>query len=104
MSNTNRLRKVIAACDPSQPVPRDLYVERPSPLARRLRDEIAHAPSARVLLVGPPGVGKSTELIRFQQEASDAYIVVRPPLDTHLDLTIVSWHDLLILTVLRAGV
>jgi len=103
MSNTDRLRKVIAACDPSQPVPRDLYVERPSPLARRLRDEIAHAPSARVLLVGPPGVGKSTELIRFQQEASDAYIVVRPPLDTHLDLTIVSWHDLLIFTVLWAG-
>lgn len=103
MPNADRLRKVIAACDPSQPVPRDLYVERPHPLPRRLRDEIAHAPSARVLLVGPPGVGKSTELIRFQQEVAGDFTVVRPPLDTHLDLSIVSWHDLLIFTVLWAG-
>ncbi|NUQ72191.1 MAG: hypothetical protein HUU21_01240 [Polyangiaceae bacterium] len=103
MPNADRLRKVIAACDPSQPVPRDLYVERPNPLSRRLRNEIAHAASARVLLVGPPGVGKSTELIRFQQEAAREYTVVRPPLDTHLDLSIVSWHDLLIFTVLWAG-
>lgn len=103
MPNSDRLRKVIAACDPSQPVSSELYVERPQPLSRRLRDEIAHARSARVLLVGPPGVGKSTELARFQKEVADDYTVVRPPVDTHLDLSIVSWHDLLIFGVLWAS-
>jgi hypothetical protein len=103
MGNAERLRSFIALCDPSAPASREAYVERPHPLARRLRDELEHSTSTRILLLGPSGVGKTTELIRFEQEISSTYKVLRPPIDTHLDLSIVSWHDLFVFSVLWEG-
>lgn len=97
------LASFIARCDPNAAPPPDMYVERTPPISPRLQDQLSTSKTSRILFVGPSGVGKTTELARFEHEMSDVYKVIRPPLETHLDLSIVSWHDLLILSVLWAS-
>src|SRR6185369_8381945 len=103
MAISEPLTSFVARCDPSAPATPEMYVERAQPVSGRLRDQLSTSRTARVLLVGPPGVGKTTELARFEREMSAAFNVIRPPLETHLDLSIVSWHDLFIFSMLWAS-
>jgi len=64
---------------------------------------LSRVPTAKVLLVGQAGVGKSTELARLEDSLSAGFIIVRPPLDQILDLTLVGWHDILVLSALWPG-
>jgi hypothetical protein len=100
MPPSEPLTDFIARCDPGAPVALDCYVERPQPVTKRLRDQLSTGRTSRVLLLGPSGVGKTTELARFARETASAYKVIRPPIETHLDLSIASWHDLFIFSVL----
>lgn len=103
MANQEHLTKFIARCNPSTPATQEMYVERAQPMAGRLRDEMSPVATSRVLLLGPSGVGKTTEMNRVEQEIGGTYTIIRPPVDTHLDLSIVSWHDLFVFSVLWAS-
>jgi hypothetical protein len=100
MPSTEPLTNFITRCDPGAPVALENYVERPQPVTKRLRDQLSTGRTSRVLLLGPSGVGKTTELARFARETAGAYKIIRPPIETHLDLSIASWHDLFIFSVL----
>ena len=79
-------RQLLAALAPNRPLTgKDVrYVDRPRgglQLARQV--ELDPAP---VVLVGPPGVGKSTELARAAAALHQAAVAVHVPLDRFLDV------------------
>jgi hypothetical protein len=103
MAIAEPLANFIARCDPSALATGETYVERAHPVTGRLRNQLSISKTSRVLVLGPSGVGKTTELARFEREMGEHYKIIRPPLDTNLDLSIVSWHDLFIFSTLWAA-
>ncbi|HZH13651.1 MAG TPA: ATP-binding protein [Archangium sp.] len=62
------------------------YVARTDDLRQKLLNRIL-APTERILLIGgPAGCGKSTELLRLQHDAWERYTVYHCPCDRDLDL------------------
>lgn len=103
MAIVEPLATFIARCDPGAAALPEMFVERAPPVVSRLRAQIGATKTARLLFVGPPGVGKTTALAHFEREAGSDYKVIRAPLELFLDLSIVSWHDLFILSTLWAS-
>ncbi|HSN98385.1 MAG TPA: hypothetical protein VLS89_08805 [Candidatus Nanopelagicales bacterium] len=99
----HELARFIARCNPGAPAAAEVYVERDPPLVPRLHAEILPTESSRVLLLGQTGVGKSTELLRLEQRVAGEFEVLRPPLDTMLDLRNLTWHEILVFTAAWAG-
>lgn len=115
MSLTTALTQFVSRCDPSAVAPPTAYVEFRR-LASILTAQLDASPSSHVLLLGQIGVGKSTELHRLCDEhegkgqvfadavlrmaQNQSYGLVKPPLDTCLDLNRVGWHDLLAFSLL----
>jgi Ni2+-binding GTPase involved in maturation of urease and hydrogenase len=79
------------AFDPFEPVPPEKldawYVERPYSPLRALHHELHPDRSQkRIILVGHPSSGKSTELTKLAAELGDNYFVVRIDLDKNLNI------------------
>lgn len=96
------LEKFLQRVDPGSPPPDDAYVEPPSKVGERLAIAVQPNPKSRVLFVGQPGVGKSTEFARLELKLSDRYVVLRPPIDT-IDLRAVGWTELIAFSALWAA-
>lgn len=62
------------------------YVQRRDQLGQRLLNRVMVPSVARLLLAGPAGCGKSTELRRIGLAAASRYLVVLCPCDRDLDL------------------
>src|SRR5580658_4445240 len=82
------LQRAIRALRFTLPLEADdgLYVAREDRLGERLRERIGTAGLPRVLLAGPAGCGKSTELIRADEPAREDFLVVLCRCDRDLDL------------------
>jgi len=102
-STEQALADFLARCDPASPAGRDWYVQRPQPFAPWMSQALRGVPTAKILLVGQAGVGKSTELARLEDGLQEDFTLVRSPLDQILDLTVVGWHDILVLSALWRG-
>lgn len=97
------LADFLARCDPASPAPAESYVPRPQPFAPWLGKTLSRVPTAKVLLMGQAGVGKSTELARLGESLGSGFTLLRPPLDQVLDLSIAGWHDIVVLAALWSG-
>jgi len=62
------------------------YVERPDALGQKIIDRVAHAITHRLLLAGPTGCGKTTELLHVVRLAHPNFAVFLCPCDRDLDL------------------
>ncbi len=62
------------------------YVERPDGLGQQILDHIMVPSTHRLLLAGPAGCGKSTELLQLHRLAYPSYSVFVCPCDRDLDL------------------
>lgn len=98
MATSAELHRFIAACDPGAPAGR-AYVQRQPPFINRLAATLQPSPTAKVLVVGQTGVGKSTELQKYNEAFQKEHYALCPPLDTGLDLEGTSWHEILLFTV-----
>lgn len=62
------------------------YVERPDALGQKIIDRVINPITHRLLLAGPAGCGKTTELLHVVHLAQKAYTVILCPCDRDLDL------------------
>jgi hypothetical protein len=101
------LERFLEACDPATPAAGERerarrFVDRKDgfrvELAVRLRQKGAH-----VLCVGQTGTGKTTELLKVAEELQTQFVVVVPPLDRDLDLSLLGWHDVMVFGCLWAA-
>jgi hypothetical protein len=83
------------------PIPEAYVADRG--FARIIHARVARSESARILLLGQVGVGKSTELWALERDLASTYCVVRPPVDSVLNLAGITWPELLVYSALWAA-
>jgi len=93
------LESFLRRVDPSAPPPEGAYVEPPLRIGDQLAVALQPHSTSRVLFVGQPGVGKSTELARLEQRLADRFVVLRPPIDA-LNLRTAGWTELVAFSAL----
>ncbi len=103
MSSRDELIQFRGRCDPGAPATADNYVDRNLAFAQRIDVALEASDTAHVLVIGQTGVGKTTELSRLEQTASDRFLFIRPPLDLDLDLANVGALDLFVYGALWAA-
>ncbi|MBI3272432.1 MAG: hypothetical protein HYZ53_25800 [Planctomycetes bacterium] len=64
---------------------------------------IGASESARVLLLGQLGVGKSTEMWALEKQLSSTYCVLRPPAASVLNLSLAGWPEIFVYAALWAA-
>lgn len=71
------------------------------PATEEIKLKLRREPPCKILFAGHRGSGKSTELVRLEQEIKDEYYVIKFSVREHLDVFNLEYSDLILLMIER---
>ncbi len=71
------------------------------PATEEIKLKLIKEHSGKILFAGHRGSGKSTELVRLEQEIKDEYYVIKFSVREHLDIFNLEYSDLILLMIER---